>query len=822
MEHTLAQIARITGGQLHGTPDTTVNHIFIDSRSLYTSPSSLFVAIKGRRNDGHQFVSEVLRRGVNCFLLQKLPATGQPPALQCVVVDDTLRALQQLAAWHRQQFDVPVIGITGSNGKTIVKEWAFQLMHRRLKIVRSPKSYNSQVGVPLSAFLLRKTHCEMAIFEAGISQPGEMQRLTPIINPSIGIITTIGDAHQENFDSYNHKTEEKLRLFENAKVLLYCKDKKLINNAIINNKKLGDVKKLTWSVEDATVDLFLYKTERKAEKTRLFARYRQQEMDITIPFTDTASVENVMHLWLLMLHLNFGAGYIRQRMAQLVSVAMRLEMRKGINNCTIINDSYNSDLNSLSIALDYLHQQRQHQHKVLIISDILQSNLQENELYAELAHILQHYSISQMIGIGPKMNKNSHIFAENSRFYQSTDEFLQQHRSNYFHDTTILLKGARSFQFERISQLLQEQTHRTVLEINLNAIVHNLNYFRSLLPKTTKMMAMVKAFSYGSGSFEIANVLQHQRLDYLAVAFIDEGVELRKAGVTLPILVLNPEMAHFDTLLEYQLEAEIFNFEGLEQLHQTAKKHSIISVPLHLKIDTGMHRLGFEASQIDKLISKLSYYDSFRVRSVFSHLAASDEPEQNEFTQRQIELFRQLSAKIIAELNYPVLRHILNSAGIERFPQAHFDMVRLGIGLYGVSAVEQNKLQHISTLKTHISQIKTLQNGDTVGYSRRGKIQQPRQQIATIAIGYADGFNRKLSNGKGKVLVNGQFARIVGNICMDMSMIDVTGIGANTGDEVIIFNEDYTVSDIARLLGTIPYEVMTSISHRVKKIYFQE
>ncbi|MFH2096243.1 MAG: bifunctional UDP-N-acetylmuramoyl-tripeptide:D-alanyl-D-alanine ligase/alanine racemase [Bacteroidota bacterium] len=577
----------------------------------------------------------------------------------------------------------------------------------------------------------------------------------------------------------------------------------------------------TWSSK-YPANLYITVTEKEDEKTRISAKYKNKDIEITIPFVDNASIENAIHGWCLMLYLGYSQEIIAQQFLKLASVAMRLELKQGINNCIIINDSYNSDLGSLSIALDFVKQQQQHNEKTLVLSDILQSGKDEHMLYREVSELIRRKEIDTLIGIGTAISRNRELFnMMESSFYNSTDEFLRNIHTHEFHNRAILLKGARQFEFERISNILQQKVHETVLEINLSAITRNLNYYKSVMKPSTKVMVMVKAFSYGSGIFEIASLLQFQRVDYLAVAFADEGVELRKAGITLPILVLNPEVQSYDIMIEHFLEPEIYSHRVLDLFIEAMNRNRINSFNVHVKIDTGMHRLGFVEDDIPELIEKLKTREQLKVRSVFSHLAAAGEKEHDSFTIKQIERFEKISALIMKELHYPIMRHILNSSGIERFPDAQFDMVRLGIGLYGVSNTCPDKLANVSTLRTSISQIKKIGPSETIGYSRSGKIGKT-SVIATVPVGYADGLNRKLSNGNGKMLVNGIFAPIVGNICMDMCMLDITGIDAEEGDEVIVFGDEYRVNEIAKLLDTIPYEIMTGISRRVKRVYYHE
>ncbi|MGZ4049840.1 MAG: bifunctional UDP-N-acetylmuramoyl-tripeptide:D-alanyl-D-alanine ligase/alanine racemase, partial [Bacteroidia bacterium] len=803
----------------------TIKTLLIDSRKLSNAETSLFFAIKGERHDGHTYLNDLYEKGVRNFVISALPQNTLAFAnANLILVPDTLVAMQQLCAYHRQQFNIPIIGITGSNGKTIVKEWLFQLMREDKNIVRSPKSFNSQVGVPLSVWQLSEEH-DLGIFEAGISKSQEMKLLEAIIRPTIGLITNIGQAHDENFENQKQKVDEKLKLFIHSEILIYCKDYLLVHDEITNNKAFRETKIFTWS-KKLRADLLIGRITKSETDTEIQGVYKNDFIRINIPFTDEASIENAIHCWAMLLYLGYENKVIAERMKFLSPVAMRLELKEGINNCSIINDSYNSDLGSLAIALDFLNQQKQHPKKTLILSDILQSGQNYTTLYKEVAELINKKGISRLIGIGEGISSQADQFNVEKSFYKSTNDFLQQFNNSFFRDETILLKGARAFGFEAISKVIQQKAHETVLEINLNSIVHNLNYFRSKLKADTKVMAMVKAFSYGSGSFEIANILQFHRVDYLAVAYADEGIELRKAGITMPIMVMNPEEQSYDSMIQYNLEPEIYSFRVLGLFEATLKRSERITtqpIAIHLKLDTGMHRLGFDEQDINELIVRIKNNKNLVIKSIFSHLAASDEPEHDEFTWQQIKKLNAMSEKIKSHFDYPVLKHILNSAGISRFPDAQFDMVRLGIGLYGIgaNASEQSQLQNVSTLKTSISQIKNIPAQETIGYSRKG-IANRDMQIATVPIGYADGLSRKLSNGKGKMMVKGKPAPIIGNVCMDMCMIDITDIKANENDEVIVFGDANPITEVAKDIGTIPYEVLTNVSRRVKRVYYQE
>lgn len=826
MQYTLREISEIINGTLHlnDVAAIEINNLIIDSRKISAAENSLFFAMKVARN-GHDYIADVLNQGVKNIILSDVAYAEEIKAAKAnyVVVPNTLEALQKLASHHRKHFTYPVIGITGSNGKTFVKEWLFQLLRETFDIVRSPKSYNSQIGVPLSVMLMQEENT-LGIFEAGISMPGEMQQLQKIIRPSIGIFTNAGTAHDENFINHNEKIIEKLQLFIHSNVLIFCKDQvavfKHISHLIHEHK---NIKSFSWSREHKA-DLEIGKIEKQFSETSIEAFYNQHRVSIRIPFTDDASIENGINCWCLLLVLGLEQKLVEDKMLLLSPVAMRLEMKEGINNCSIINDSYNSDISSITIALDFLNQQKQHAKRTVILSDILQSGKDEKVLYHEVADLLKKKNINRLIGIGEAISRQANLFNCDKLFYHSTDDFLTQYKPDLFDDETILIKGARLFEFERISNLLQQKAHETVLEINLNALIHNLNFYRSLLKPDTDLMCMVKAFAYGSGSFEIANTLQFHRVPYLAVAYTDEGIDLRKGGITLPIMVMNPEASSFNALIEYHLEPEIYSFSVLNAYSEIAKhKNKSEQLRIHIKLDTGMHRLGFEENEMDELIEQLKVMPHLIVQSVFSHLAGSDERVHDGFTNQQIELFTRMSATLQQALAYPIKRHILNSAGIVRFADSHFEMVRLGIGLHGIGSTELEKkmLEPVSTLKTTISQIKNIAAGQTIGYSRKGKAEK-NIRIATVAIGYADGLSRRLSNGVGSMLVSGKLAPIIGNVCMDMCMLNVTDIDCNEGDVVIVFGKEHPIELIAKQTETIAYEVLTGISQRVKRVYFHE
>ncbi|MCF8275303.1 MAG: bifunctional UDP-N-acetylmuramoyl-tripeptide:D-alanyl-D-alanine ligase/alanine racemase [Flavobacteriales bacterium] len=801
-----------------------IKELAIDSRKVMLPKQSLFFAIKGDRHDGHNFIDHLYEQGVRAFVVSTdYLASEKLDDAFFIHVENPLAALQTVAAAKRAQYNYPLIGITGSNGKTIVKEWLYQLLDSTYNIIRSPKSYNSQVGVPLSVWRM-KSENDLAIIEAGISMPGEMVKLERIIRPTIGIFTNLGQAHDENFSDANQKAREKLDLFQNVETLIYCKDYLIIQEELDHYPFTSSPKLFAWSRRTAA-DLQIGRIEKRDGQTEIQGIYQHNFIRIRIPFTDEASIENAIHCWAVMLLFGFAAEDIQKRMEQLAPVAMRLELKQGINNCSVINDSYNSDLQSISIALDFLSQQHQHPKRTLVLSDILQTGRPDNELYAEVAQLVREKKVDRLIGIGNHISGQAQLFDHSSEFFASTDDFLDAYHHDKFYNETILLKGARSFGFEAISRIIQHKTHQTVLEIDLGAMVHNLNLIRSLLKPETKLMAMVKAFGYGSGSFEIANILQFHHVDYLAVAYADEGIELRKAGISLPIMVISPEEQSFDAMIQYGLEPEIFSVRSLQLLENAIKRKGTLESPLkiHVKLNTGMNRLGFSERDINAMVVRIKNNPQLRLASVFSHLAASENQAEDAFSREQIARFEQMSNAILSHFNYPVLRHICNSFGIIRFPEAQYEMVRLGIGLYGVAPESPitGKLRNVSTLRTTISQIHELKTGDTIGYGRTEKV-QGEMRSATLPIGYADGLSRKNGNRQGSVLINGHRASIVGNVCMDMCMVDVTGVPCKEGDDVVIFGEDYSIEEFATNSETIAYEVLTNVSARVKRVYFQE
>ena len=841
--YTIKRIASVVGGQLIGNQSDTiiVKDILFDSRLLVDAENTLFFALSGGRNDGHKYIDDLYEKGVKAFVVNKNYVKNGCDDAIFIAVDDTLSALQRLAAYHRSQFDIPVVGITGSNGKTVVKEWLYQILSPSMSVCRSPKSYNSQIGVPLSVWQMNSSN-EVAVFEAGISRPGEMEKLRDIIKPTIGVFTNIGPAHGKNFKDIQQKIEEKIKLFEcrdaarHIQTLVYCKDHQEIAEIV---EKHG-VPTFSWSRHDKNADLFV-SSIKTSESSEISAIFQGNTIKITIPFIDDASIENAINCWCVALLLGLPNEKIAERMAHLEAVEMRMELKAGVRNCLIINDSYNNDRNALAIALDFMNAQH-HDNKVLILSDILQSELKEEDLYKNVAQLIENKGVDTFIGIGealcssfraeqrgveksslPKIHLNRKI---QSFFYKSTSDFLNNHPMKMFENQIVLLKGARSFEFERIMKVLQQKSHETILEINLDNLVKNLNYYRGKLKKDTKMMVMVKAFAYGSGNYEVSNTLAFHHVDYLTVAYADEGVELRHKGIKLPIMVMTPETNTFDIIIKHGLEPDIYSFRCLSQLEDAINQLDTElkePVGIHIKVDTGMHRLGFLPDDIDALIERIKANPKIKIMSVFSHFATSDMPEEDAFVMHQVEQFELMSQKILKAFPYKIMRHLLNTAGITRFTEYQYDMVRLGIGVYGVPVCDEDrgKLHNVMSLKSTIKQIKEYGPGETIGYGRHGKITKP-SRIAVIPIGYADGLRRELGNGNACFWVNGKAAPIVGNVCMDLTMIDVTGIDCQEDDTAVLFDDNHPIEIIANACNTIPYEIMTRISQRVKRIYVKE
>ena len=830
--YSIEKITTLIGARRIGSADAQIGWLLTDSRSLCFPEETLFFALTSARNNGHRYITDLYRRGVRNFvvdakgILENIPSGVEAMSdANFLVVPSPLAALQRLAERHRDEFDIPIIGITGSNGKTMVKEWLYQLLLPSQKIVRSPRSYNSQIGVPLSVWLLNE-QTEVGIFEAGISQPGEMYALRDIIQPTIGVLTSLGSAHQENFRSMEEKCMEKLELMHDTEAMVYCSDNDIVSRCIRRMQYKGE--KIAWSQCDENVAFFVKSTASVPPSTRITYVWQDEENCYSIPFIDEASIENSITCAAVALHLGLTPAQLAERMPRLEPVAMRLEVKQGQRGCILINDSYNSDINSLDIALDFMQRRedssvRKGLDKTLVLSDIFQTGTSPEALYAQVSDLCLKRGVSKFIGIGPELTAQAdRIKVADKQFYADVDHFLASKAIANLRNELILLKGARPFGFDRITEQLEQKVHETILEVNLNAVVENLNYYRSFLKPETKMVCMIKADAYGAGAVEIAKTLQDHRVDYLAVAVADEGVTLRKAGITANIMIMNPEMTAFKTMFDYDLEPEVYSFRLMDALIKAARKEGITGWPVHIKLDTGMHRLGFDPiHDIDEVIDRLKHQNAIIPRSVFSHFVGSDSDDFDAFSARQFELFEQGSQRLQSVYSHKILRHMDNSAGIEHFPERQMDMCRLGLGLYGVDPRDNRILHTVSTLKTTILQLRHVPAGDTVGYSRKGKIERD-SVIAAIPIGYADGLNRHLGNRRGYCLVRGQKAEYVGNICMDVAMIDVTDVPCQEGDSVEIFGEHLPVTVLSDEIDTIPYEVLTAVSNRVKRVYFQD
>lgn len=852
MKYTIEKITTLIGARRIGDTEAVVSWLLTDSRSLCFPEETLFFALRSGRNDGHNYIPELYRRGVRNFVVERghfrlsdvtrvsdvTASTGTGGGLagaNILEVVSPLEALQRLAERHRDEFDVPIVGITGSNGKTMVKEWLYQLLSPYKIVTRSPKSYNSQIGVPLSVWLLGE-QTEVGLFEAGISQPGEMQALRDIIQPSIGVLTSLGTAHQENFRSMDEKCQEKLSLFHDAKVVAYNSDDNVVSRCMRKSGYHGE--KLSWSKEDPQAAMFIKKIERRNTVSTLYYIYKGKEGTYHLPFIDDASVECSIAAAVVALYLGVTPEDLDVRMSQLEPVAMRLEVKEGQHGCTLINDSYNSDINSLDIALDFMSRRPDQEGKsrTLILSDIYQSGVTPHELYHRVMELAVKRGVTKFIGIGKEIKRilaaegGGQIAGDQTAklpgtvafFFDDVEEFLRSEVFKGLRNEIVLIKGARDFGFDQITEMLEQKVHETILEVNLNAVVENLNHFRSYMKPDTKIICMVKADAYGAGAVEVSKTLQDHRVDYLAVAVADEGVTLRKNGITSNIMIMNPEMTAFKTMFDYDLEPEVYSFRIMDALIKAAEKEGITNYPVHIKLDTGMHRLGFDPVQdIDEVINRLKHQNAIIPRSVFSHFVGSDSDDFDTFSAHQFELFDTASKKLQSAFEHKILRHICNSAGIEHFPERQLDACRLGIGLYGVDSRDNHIINTVSTLKTTILQLRHVPKDETVGYSRKGVLTRD-SVIAAIPIGYADGLNRHLGRGKGYCLVNGQKAPYVGNICMDVALIDVTDIPCKEGDTVEIFGEHLPVTVLSDILDTIPYEVLTGVSNRVKKVYYQD
>lgn len=827
--YALREFAEMIGGELIREGSITRAEVLVtDSRNYSGRPNAVFFALRGPRNDGHAYIEAAAAAGMGAFVVSDRDAAAQAPEAGMILVRDTTEALQKAGAAHRARFSPEVIAVTGSNGKTVVKEWLYQLLQKSRHVLRSPRSYNSQIGVPLSAWLLQPEH-RTAVFEAGISKPGEMAKLEKIIAPNTGIFTNIGDAHSENFKDTTLKIDEKLKLFTSCEKLIYCRDHGEIDRRVRaafsddNEARMGKGPKLrAWSFRDSAAELHIIPERDDAQHTLLHCTYAGQKFTAKLPFTDAASVENAGHCIMYLSESGHSPEAVCEGIAALTPIAMRLEQLEGINGCTLINDAYNSDLTSLEIALDQLKLQRKNKRFIAVLSDFAQSGEPTEVLCAKTAELLRLKKIDRLEAVGPELFAHRDTFRGlETRFYPSTEDFLKQFRHEDYHRANVLVKGARSFGFERVASILAEKTHETILEIDLERLRDNLDYLRSLLDRDTKLMVMVKAFAYGSGAYEIARTLEHYRVAYLAVAYADEGIALREAGITAPIMVLNPEISTYDAMIRYRLEPQIFSFLTLEKFTAALfARESEWPYPIHIKVNTGMNRLGFETDEMARLGKLLAATDAVTTVSIFTHLAGSEAERFDALTEKQVERYASACAKLNEYISSDYMRHILNSQGVFRHGKYQYDMVRVGLALYGISGnpAFRKHLQPVSRLITTVSQVRTVPAGEGVGYSPKELL--PRDtEVAVVPVGYADGLPRTLGNGKGHMVVRGKCVPTLGNICMDMTMLDVTGIGCREGDKVEVFGDHADIYEMAENLGTIPYEVLTNISRRVKRVY---
>lgn len=828
MDFLISNISNYIKSEVYSTrrEDFLIKNLVFDSRKLSEVDGTVFFAIITLSNNGEKYIPELYLSGVRVFVVENLPNDHSNYKDTCfVLVENTIEALQSLAKAKRERFHNPIIAITGSNGKTIVKDWISQLIDNDKKVFKSPRSYNSQIGVALSIWNLKEDD-ELGIIEAGISQKGEMKRLEDMIKPKVGIMTNIGDAHQVYFSSIEEKIQEKILLFRNSDTIIYCIDNKEIDKEIQKAYKDSGKELIGWGL-NPKASFRLENIETKKNQTIINYIYKDRHSSFSIPFIDKASIENSINAFIACLVIGIDKELLSERTKHLQSLEMRLQMKEGINHTLIINDSYSSDLMSLELALTFLNQQNNELKKTAILSDITQSNIDQKELYLGINKLLIEKNIDNLIGIGEGFVRNQSLLTINNAIYTSTQDFLRNCSLKEFKEEIILIKGARKFEFEKISRFFEKKAHETVLEINLSALAHNVNYFKTKLKQGVKLMAMVKAHSYGSGGFEIASTLANQNIDYLTVAFADEGAELRNNGINLPIMVMSPEKESIAKIIHYDLEPEVYSISILKELIEAKKEYDLLDnkkeLNIHIKLDTGMHRLGIEEESLEELIYILKANKNIKINSIFSHLAGADNPELDDFTKKQIALFETLSSRLLKEFDYPILRHIANSAAIIRFPEAQYNMVRLGIGMYGIgiSEKEEKKLRYVHRLKTTLTLKRKIAIGESVSYNRN-YIAEEERTIGVIPIGYADGLNRKRGNGNGRVWINGQLAPIIGSICMDMCMIDITGIDCSEGDEVVIFGEEYSVNNIAKELQTIAYEVFTTVSSRVKRVFYQE
>ena len=814
MNYTTKQIAEITGSQIIGDGSLHVKNIAYDSRTLFSVSDSAFLAINTTKNSGEKYIQSAIEKGIDIIISEH--HHPQYDNITWIIVDNSMKFLQKIAKFHLEEFNLKTIGITGSNGKTIVKEWLYQSLFHDYATVKSPKSFNSQLGLPLSLLEINKKH-QLGIFEVGISKPNEMSILTDIFSPQIGILTHIGSAHSSNFHSEEELIAEKIYLFKNSEIIIYNGDNELVVNKI--NAGYSSKKLISFGFKkENNVSII---NDWKDKSQEVLIKHFNEEFSVPVYQRDEATISNVLCVISVLKEFGFDHARIVEKLNVLKSIEMRLESVNGVRNNLIINDSFNLDLDSLKIAFQNIKEYNKPQ-KALILTDFVEGK-NADQLYQEVAALTNEQKFNSVFLIGNEITKFERVFEAATFTFNNTTELIDNVAINQIENHLILLKGARKFEIEKVKSYLELQKHDTVLEVNLNSILHNINVHRALLKPETKMMAMVKAYSYGLGGYEIAEFLQHHHIDYLGVAYADEGVDLRKSGITTPIMVMNPEQHSYNIIIDYNLEPEIYSFRVLELFNEKLNQKGIQQrYPLHIKLETGMHRLGFKKHELGDLIKKLNSMN-VKVQSIFSHLSSSDDEGEKEYTLQQIHIFNENSLKLMAGLNNQPIRHILNTSGIVNFSAYQFDMVRIGIGMVGVSAnVEiKKRLKSAVTFKTVISQISAVKEGESVGYNRKFKATQ-NTNIATIPVGYADGIPRLVGNNVGFVGIRKNLFPIVGNVCMDMMMIDLGDFLAKEGEEVIIFNSNPSLEDFAAYCKTISYEVLTSISRRVKRIYIKD
>jgi alanine racemase len=787
---------------IHEGPDAEISNIAFDSRQIAGTTGVMFLALKTAYRDGHMYIPQLIEHGITCFMVEHdyVPNAIHNKALTWIRVKGVLQHLQIWAAWKRSQFKGFTIAITGSQGKTIVKEWLYQLLKTDYQILRSPRSFNSQLGVALSILRL-ESHHNLALIEAGISMPGEMQALQEMIKPDMVVFTSLGSPHDEAFSSRTEKLQEKLKLTSQASVVIA---QQVAKPNLFNG---------TWLEIGPNGAMSYY-----VDHDRIHITYDNLTHIFNLPFNDESSVRNAVTCIGVLLYLQYTPEQIQSRILSLKSISLRLDVKKAWANSILINDYYNADIESLEIALQFMYQQSERKRSILIVSDLEQSGLSAQQRMSALSRCCARFALDYCFLVGEvflnteiKLHCSYRVFKDTNALISSLNEI-----SPYLSEARILIKGARSYHFEKLASRLQLQSHATVFEVNLSRLRDNLNYFKSHLNPKVKIMGMVKAMAYGSGGVEIARFLQQCGVAYLAVAYTDEGIALRNAKVTVPIMVMNPEEDSFEELIKNNLEPEIYNFKILNKCIEVAEFSALHSIHIHIKLDTGMHRLGFTDADMVPLLEILKTHPRLHVASVFSHFTASDDPNADAWSTVQWNRFTNMYNVIQGNLKYPIVRHMANTNAILRLHQSHMDMVRLGIGLYGIA--QQGTLQSVCKWYTQISQIRIVEAGETIGYGKSAVL-TTATHVATLPVGYADGLSRTLGNEKHGVYIHNTFCKILGSVCMDMIMVDVTQVKCQEGDQAVIFENITQLLALSKAMHTIPYEVLTSVSSRVKRVY---